>query len=97
MIEHIVLIKFKNQLSDEQLNGLIERTMALKDFIPGIIDIQQGRDFSNRSKGYEIGLTVRFENQIALENYDSHPKHIEIKQHLQELGVEDIIVVDFKF
>ncbi|KAA9028504.1 Dabb family protein [Niallia endozanthoxylica] len=96
MIEHIVLIKFKNELTDDQLNGLIQQTLSLKDYIPGIIDIQQGRNFSNRSKGYEIALTARFTDHEALENYLPHPKHQELLKSLTELGLEDTIVVDFE-
>ncbi|WP_338448749.1 Dabb family protein [Niallia oryzisoli] len=96
MIEHIVLIKFKNELTDAQLDDLIQKTLNLKDYIPGIIDIQQGRNFSNRSKGYEIALTARLTDRAALENYLPHPKHQELLSHLKELELEDIIVVDFE-
>ncbi|WP_394236429.1 Dabb family protein [Niallia oryzisoli] len=96
MIEHIVLIRFKNELSNAQLDELIQKTLSLKDYIPGIIDIQQGRNFSTRSKGYEIALTARFTDRAALENYLPHPKHQEILASLKELGLEDTIVVDFE-
>jgi hypothetical protein len=96
MIEHIVLIKFKDKLEEAQVDELIKRTLNSKDKIPGIIDIQQGRNFSNRSQGYEIGLTVRFTDRNALENYGPHPEHQKIVSYLQELGVEDLIVVDFE-
>ncbi|WP_404332955.1 Dabb family protein [Mesobacillus maritimus] len=95
MVEHIVLIKLAKSVSQEQKEELISKTCKLKDLIPGIIDLQQGINFSPRSQGYEIGLTVRFENQEALENYLPHPDHQEILAYLKEIGLEDLLVVDF--
>jgi hypothetical protein len=96
MIEHIVLLKFSANTTTEQKDELISRTLDLKKVITGVIDIQQGYNFSNRSKGYEIGLTVRLEDQSALETYIAHPAHLEILSLLKEIGMEDIIVVDFE-
>ncbi|WP_087972322.1 Dabb family protein [Oceanobacillus rekensis] len=96
MIEHIVLVKFSTQTSKEEKDELIRRTLALKELIPGILDIQQGHNFSTRSKGYNVGLTVRFENEAALENYGPHPEHQKVFSYLQSIGMEDSIVVDFQ-
>ncbi len=96
MVEHIVLIKFSKETTEAQKDELIRRTLELKDVIPGIVDLQQGRNFSDRNKGYEVGLTVRFEDKAALENYGPHPKHQEIVSYLKEIGLEDTIVIDFE-
>lgn len=96
MVEHIVLIKFSKETTEAQKAELIRRTLELKDVIPGIVDLQQGRNFSDRNKGYEVGLTVRFEDKTALENYGPHPKHQEIVSYLKEIGLEDTIVIDFE-
>lgn len=94
MVEHIVLLKL-SKATQEQKEELIRRTLQLKDIIPGIVDIQQGVNFSDRNKGYEIGLTVRFEDRASLENYGPHHAHQEIFAYLKEIGLEDIIIVDF--
>lgn len=96
MIEHIVLIKFSPKTTLEQKQELIRRTLELKEKIPGIIDIRQGINFSERSKGYDMGLTARLEDRAALENYLPHPAHQEILAYLKEIGVEDTIIVDFE-
>jgi hypothetical protein len=95
MVEHIVLIKFSPKTTNEQKEELINRTLQLKNMIPGILDIQQGLNFSNRSEGYEVGLTVRFKDRASLENYGPHPAHQEIVSYLKEIGLEDSIIVDF--
>lgn len=96
MVEHIVLIKFAPETTKEQKEELIRRTLQLKNLIPGIMDIQQGFNFSNRSQGYEIGLTVRFEDKTSLDNYGPHPAHQKIVAYLKEIGMEDSIIVDFQ-
>ncbi|WHY69072.1 Dabb family protein [Neobacillus sp. SuZ13] len=95
MVEHIVLIKLLPKATEEQKEELIHRTLQLKDMIPGILDIQQGVNFSDRNKGYEIGLTVRFKDRTSLENYGPHPAHQEIFTFLKEIGLDDVIIVDF--
>jgi hypothetical protein len=96
MIEHIVLLKFSADTTDDQKQELIRRTLLLKNVIPGIVDIQQGYNFSNRSQGYEMGLTVRLEDKASLENYGPHPAHQAVFSYLKEIGLVDSIVVDFE-
>ncbi len=96
MIEHIVLTKFSPSTTVEQKQELIRKTLLLKDKIPGILDIQQGFNFSSRSKGYDVGLTVRFQDQASLDHYLPHPAHQKIKDYLGEIGLEDRIIVDFE-
>ncbi|MEH7549333.1 Dabb family protein, partial [Neobacillus vireti] len=91
MIEHIVLLKFSPKTSEKQKEELIRRTLLLKDVIPGIVDIQQGANFSNRSQGYEMGLTIRFEDKTSVVNYGPHPAHQEVFSYLKEIGLEDTI------
>jgi hypothetical protein len=95
MVEHMVLLKFSSATTQEQKEQVIQRTLQLKEEIPGIVDIQQGFNFSSRSQGFEIGLTVRFEDRSSLENYGPHPSHQAVFTYLKEIGLEDIIIVDF--
>lgn len=96
MIEHIVLVKFYKSTTDAEKEELIWRMLALKEIIPGIVDMQMGHNFSDRNKGYMLGLTVRFRDRVALENYGPHPKHQEILSYMKEIGMEDKVVIDFE-
>jgi hypothetical protein len=95
MIKHIVLFKFKESTTKEQKEEVLFRLRSLKEEITGIIDIQAGINISKKNQGYEIGLTVLFEDRNALENYGPHPKHQEVVSHLEEIGLLDIIILDF--
>lgn len=79
-----------------QLENTIAMLKELKKEINGIIDIQAGQNLSKRSKGFELGLTVRFENIKALEEYGPHPKHQEIVRYLEKIGLVDMIILDFQ-
>ncbi|WP_078434029.1 Dabb family protein [Metabacillus halosaccharovorans] len=96
MVEHIVIFKFNETTSVEQQTEAIEKLKNLKNEISGIVDIQAGLNFSDRSQGFQVGLTVRFEDKQALEAYGPHEKHQEAVSYLKEIGLSDIVVVDFE-
>lgn len=96
IIEHIVLIQLPETVSTEQIEGMIQQTKELKGKISGIMDIAQGINFSQRSKGYKVGLTIRFEDRQALEAFASHPEHQKIVNQIKNWGLLDMVVVDFE-
>ena len=42
-----------------------------------------------------MGLSVLFEDRTAFENYGPHPKHQEVVTLLEDIGLMDIIILDF--
>ncbi|MCM3439578.1 Dabb family protein [Metabacillus halosaccharovorans] len=96
MVEHIVIFKFNETTSVEQQTEAIQKLKNLKNEISGIVDIQAGLNFSDRSQGFQVGLTVRFEDKQALEAYGPHEKHQEAVSYLKEIGLSDIVVIDFE-
>ena len=96
MIEHIVAFSFTSSTTKEQKNEAIRRLISLKQEIPGILDIQAGHNFSEKNQGYELGLTVRLEGREALDEYGPHPKHEAVKAFLKNIGLTDMIVLDFE-
>jgi hypothetical protein len=96
MVEHIVLIKFRPEVTEAQKKEVAQRLMALQHEIPVIQDIRSGLNFSDRSQGFELGLTVRFEKKEDLAVYGPHPKHQEVVKYMQEVGVENILALDFE-
>ncbi|MBD1381789.1 Dabb family protein [Metabacillus arenae] len=96
MVEHFVTFKFNHQTTDEQKNLAIEKLRTLKNEISGIVDLHCNHNFSDRNKGYEIGLSVRLNDKQALKHYGPHPKHQEAVAFLMEIGLEDLLVIDFE-
>ena len=96
MVEHVVLFKTTAGATEEQKQRMEAELAALRDKIPGIVDLTVGRNFSTRNQGYDIGLVVRFENREALEVYLPHPAHRGCVDTFVAPIKEDVIVVDYE-
>ncbi len=95
MIEHLVWFKLKESVTEEQKQQMLDALRALRGQIEGIEHLACGVDFSGRSKGYEIGLAVRFSSRAALEEYGPHPAHKAFGEGFSPLW-DDVMALDFE-
>ncbi|WP_353948531.1 Dabb family protein [Sporolactobacillus sp. Y61] len=96
LIEHIVLFKFSDRTTEAQKEEAARRLRHLIHELPGIIDIQAGQNYSTRSKGYSLGLTVRFPTKADHEHYTPSPEHQAVVSYMKEIGLVDSLAVDFE-
>lgn len=97
MIEHIVLFKMKQDVTDQQRTEFIDALKGLQQSVPGILELTAGRNFNHeRGQGYEIALLVRFGNRDALDAYGPHPAHQDVVQKYVVPWCEDVIVADYE-
>jgi hypothetical protein len=96
MIDHIVLVKFSDSTTPEQLQEVVDRFKALRSHLTGIVDLQAGLNFSDKNQGYQVVLSVRFEDRAALAAYGPNPQHQEVAAYIREVGRLDSIVVDIE-
>lgn len=96
MIDHIVLVKFAESTTRAQLEEVVARFKALRAHLTGIVDLQAGLNFSDKNQGYQVALSVRFEDRAALEAYGPNPHHQAVAAFIRESGRVDSIVVDFE-
>lgn len=88
MIQHIVFWKLADEAGgrDKEANYRIlkEKLEALNGIIPGLLELRVGR---NRKEGeeYDAALVSRFESLEALEAYDKHPAHREVRAFIQQV------------
>lgn len=97
MVEHIVLLKLKSEVNDEQLSSMSDALMSMSDEIPGIESITFGANHSpeGKSQGYKFGFIVRFTDEAARDTYLPHPYHKKVAgDHIRPL-VEDVLVFDY--
>lgn len=95
MINHIVLMKFKPDISDDAIHDLEK---SLDDLPNKIVEIQAyefGRDQVHSEQSYDFALVSLFANLEALKRYQEHPAHLKVLQKIKRL-VENILVVDFE-
>jgi len=95
MVEHIVLFKLKPEATPEQKEELIRRPRGMAGKIEGIVHLSAGESFTQRHKGYTVGLVVRFVDRETLERYGRHPEHVPVKQYVDQV-CEDVIAVDYE-
>ena len=75
MIHHLVWFKLREDISDSEIEQLTANLLEMPAKIPQIIEMACGRDFSGRSRGFEFGLSVKFETREDGQIYDKHPDH----------------------
>ena len=97
MVEHIVLLKLKSDVTSAQLDALPDALLQMADEIPGIESITAGTNNSpeGKSQGYTYGFIVRFTDEAARDVYLPHPFHRKVAgEHIRPL-VEDVLVFDY--
>jgi hypothetical protein len=95
MIEHLVWFKLKENVKDEDTQAMLTALRALPNQIEGIEHLACGLDFSTRSRGFQVGLSVRFATREDLEIYATHPIHLEFIAAYKPLW-EDVMALDFE-
>ena len=97
MVEHILLMRWTDEASQEAIDTALRELRGLKDKIAGIVDLSCGANFSERAKGYTHGAVMRFTDRAALEAYFPHPQHQAVVQNFINPIRGDILALDCEF
>jgi hypothetical protein len=62
--------------------------------IEGVLEVEFGTNFTDRSKDFNLSLFVRFTDKAALDYYGPHPTHEAFKATVAEK--EDVMALDFE-
>jgi hypothetical protein len=95
-LRHMVMFKFKESATKEQIDKLVNEFRALPKKIPGIVDFEYG--VNNSPEGLNEGLThcflVTFKGEKDREVYLPHPAH---KAFVDQLlpHLDKAVVVDY--
>ncbi|GAB5588203.1 hypothetical protein Unana1_03103 [Umbelopsis nana] len=92
---HVVLVKFKADVTETVKKELCDKVCALKETIPGITKATAGKNFSERAKGFEWGWVFEHVSKKDLDAYAIHPDHL---QYVKDLAPykEDILSFDYE-
>jgi quinol monooxygenase YgiN len=97
-LRHVVLFKFKDGATKEQVRDVEERFGRLKAQIPGILAYEWGTNVSPEKldQGFTHCFFVTFPDAAARDAYLPHPAHkafVEVlKPHLEKALVVDYVV-----
>ncbi len=94
MLTHIVIWKYKDEVSQETREGHRAKLSNLKSVIVEIIDLKVGADVLNLARSYDTGLVATFKNIEDLNAYTNHPSHLEVAAMGKEIA-ERVASVDF--
>ncbi len=92
MITHVVLLQPKAEVTNDEITMALDHVQALKQAIPGIVDVQVGRNMSNYNQGYTHGFVMRFVDAKHLKAYAPHPAHQKVSEELQNISQR---IIDF--
>ena len=95
MLTHIVVWKYKPEVSEEQRREHVERLRRLDGLIPEIRSFAVGRDVLKLPRSYHTGLVATFHDRAGLEAYDAHPEHQAVAQLGRTIS-EHVVSVDFE-
>ncbi|MCL7997252.1 Dabb family protein [Brucella sp. 21LCYQ03] len=100
MLRHIVLIRFRSDVDDAEIQGVLDGVTALRETIGGILSVSTGANVSPESleKGFRHGFVIDFKDEAARDAYLPHPDHVIVGTKLVELaesGLEGILVFDY--
>ncbi len=99
MIKHIVLFKFREDATNEQIGKAYKGLLGLKDRIYGIETITVGKNVSpekNKTHEYSHVLEIKFKDESCRDIYLWHPEHRWVVENCINPVKEDVIVADYE-
>lgn len=99
MIRHIVLIRFRPDITEPAINAIFADLHAIKAKLPGVLAITSGRSESPEQieRGYLHGFVADFADWPGLAAYQAHPDHRRVGAALVAGavgGINGILVFD---
>lgn len=94
MLNHVVLMKFKKDVTEEQIQELENHLEELPNKIFEIHGYEFGRDIIHSDRSYDFALLSLFANIESLQRYQAHPDHQTVLKIILSL-CESIYAVDF--
>ena len=97
MVKHIVLLKFKPEVTEREIEDAIEECGRLRDRITGIADFISGSYSSpeGANQGFTHAFITTFVDTASRDTYLPHPEHKKISDLLLS-RVESVIAFDFE-
>lgn len=99
MILHCVFLRFKAAITPPEKQSIFEAVAALKQVIPGILDVKYGPNVSPEGLhgGFVDGFAVTFESAEARDAYLVHPEHVLVGERIvssTDGGLAGLLVFD---
>ncbi len=95
MLKHVVLAKFKPEVTASDIARLKEALASLPGIIPEIKGYDFGQD-TRPERSFDFALVSTFADAEALKGYISQPDHAAVGKFIRTL-CENLKIVDFTY
>ncbi|WP_111560331.1 Dabb family protein [Paracoccus sediminilitoris] len=101
MIRHIVLIKFKPEVSESCITEIYSGLWSLTNKLPGARHFTGGRSASPEQieRGYFHAFVIDFDTWLDLKKYTDHPEHQALGSQIVKNainGLDGLLVLDLE-
>ena len=95
-LRHVVLFAFRDDAPEDRIRAIEVAFAALKDEIPGVIDLEWGTNESPEGldQGFTHCFVVTFQDAAARDAYLPHPAHIAFGAILEPC-LDRVLVLDY--
>ena len=94
MLIHMFAFRWSPNATEFHKNRAIKEILAFQGVIPGLLEVQIGKNLSPHGGVYETGGVMRFADAEARSAFGPHPAHKALLEWLPPLLIEPI-EVDF--
>jgi hypothetical protein len=96
VLRHVVLFKFKETVTEEQIQEVVTAFAGLPEKIDVIKDFEWGTDVGveNKSEGFTHGFIVTFDSTEGRDEYIPHPAHKDFGKVVAG-KLDKVLVFDF--
>ena len=95
MLFHVVLIKLKPAVSDDEIRTVESALDDLPNKIVEINTYEFGRDIVKSERSYDFALIATFANLTSMQRYQQHPEHEAVMKSIRAIS-EHIRAVDIE-
>jgi hypothetical protein len=78
MIQHVVLLTFVPEATDDQRQAVVDGLRALPSTIPQIVSYHVGLDLGLADGNASLGIVAQFADQTGWAAYRDHPDHVAV-------------------
>lgn len=101
MIKHIVLVRFKKDVSKEEIRAIFEKIGALETILTSMQSFDYGKynGATERHKGFDYAFYMTFDTAELRDEYLIHPEHVKVGTELRTMldteGTDSFLAFDY--
>lgn len=95
MLTHIVVWKYRSDVSQAIREEHLGMLRSLSNIVPGIKSFAVGFDILHSPRSYDTGLAAIFRDRTVLDAYTVHPDHVKVVEFGHSI-IETMAKVDFE-